>query len=58
VFFERMKVHFTLPEIALLAHCVMWYGGVHKVNGLFDIEPSSGVLEELRSTIYADPAAD
>jgi hypothetical protein len=34
----------------------MWYGGIHKVNGLFDIEPSDAVLHELRTTIYADPA--
>jgi hypothetical protein len=51
-----MRKHYTLAEIAELAHCVAWYMAIHRVNDLFDIEPSDAVLAELRATVYADPA--
>ena len=48
-----MREHFTLAEVAELAHVVAWYGGVHKVNALFDVEPDEADLHRIQAQYQA-----
>jgi hypothetical protein len=44
-FFERLKQHFTVAEIIELVYRIMWMGGCHKVNAIFDIDPDPRDLD-------------